>query len=231
MSVPAEAGSTSASGVDERNPIVVEHRSRGEMFLNRAITIVVDSPVAAENANNGIVKGKEYLEAVHRQRRFFTKPLEEQVDRINALFTELAKPFETGLVNLNGKVKEYLVAQQKEVENRKREEMEKVRKEQEAHPEKSSAEFTQQQLDLEKKFEAEKKAAGTVTSQAGATQVRYRWTYEVTDYSQVDEAYKTLNEAAVKLAISQGIREIAGIRIFQEPYVAGKGGKKKAAAD
>jgi hypothetical protein len=215
--------------IDAGNPIIVEMQSRGQAFLNRALTVVIDTPEAAENANQGIIKGKEYLASVHAQRKFFTKPLENQVDNINALFEPLAKPFETGLVELNSKVKDFLVGKQRDIEKKKQAELEKVRAEAAANAAASPAVAVQAQLDIEKKYEAEKKAAGSVKSASGTTGVRYKWTYEVVDYPAIPENYKEINDAAVKLAISQGLREIPGIRIFQEPYVAGKGGKKKDA--
>ncbi|WP_346318214.1 hypothetical protein [Chitinophaga sp. YIM B06452] len=46
-----------------------------------------------------------------------------------------------------------------------------------------------------------------------------RWAYEVTDLAQVPRGFLQLDEKAVKEAIASGVRQIAGIRIFQDESI------------
>lgn len=48
------------------------------------------------------------------------------------------------------------------------------------------------------------------------TGLRDNWVHEVVDLSKVPAHLLTLNEAAVKLAIKQGVREIPGLRIWND---------------
>ena len=43
-----------------------------------------------------------------------------------------------------------------------------------------------------------------------------RWTFAVTDRNQVPNGYWTIDEDAIKTAIAEGVREIPGIRIYEE---------------
>jgi hypothetical protein len=55
-----------------------------------------------------------------------------------------------------------------------------------------------------------------IRTAAGSASLRTTWAFEVTDFSQVPDEYKVIDTAAVKNAMSAGIRNIPGIRIFQE---------------
>lgn len=46
--------------------------------------------------------------------------------------------------------------------------------------------------------------------------VQLKWTYEIVDPNQVPNGYWIINEGAIKADIARGIREIAGVRIYEE---------------
>ncbi|GAB3894653.1 hypothetical protein [Spirosoma agri] len=46
--------------------------------------------------------------------------------------------------------------------------------------------------------------------------VQMKWTYEIIDHNQIPNGYWTLDEAAIKADIAHGVREIPGVRIYQE---------------
>ena len=52
--------------------------------------------------------------------------------------------------------------------------------------------------------------------------VRMVWVFEVVDPTTVPEAYKIVNEAAVRTAIASGTREIPGVRIYQDISRSGR---------
>lgn len=52
------------------------------------------------------------------------------------------------------------------------------------------------------------------------TSLRKAWKYEVTEPMDVPRSYLTVDDAAVKAAIKQGVRSIPGIRIYEEQSLA-----------
>lgn len=68
-------------------------------------------------------------------------------------------------------------------------------------------------------IDATAKSAEINQSSAGAV-VRKVWTFRVTDLSKVPAEFMQINEQAVRNAIRQGARQIAGLEIFQECQVA-----------
>jgi len=46
--------------------------------------------------------------------------------------------------------------------------------------------------------------------------VQLRWTFEIIDPNQVPNGYWTIDEAAIKADIANGLRELPGVRIFAE---------------
>lgn len=46
--------------------------------------------------------------------------------------------------------------------------------------------------------------------------VQMKWTFEITDQNQVPNGYWRIDETAIKSAIADGIRDIPGVRIFEE---------------
>jgi hypothetical protein len=85
---------------------------------------------------------------------------------------------------------------------------------------------------LQKKLDAEAKAGGyeaptvevtpvkeetvTRTDNGTSAHIRKDWTFEVVDFSKVDDRYKVINEKQINADIRAGIREAAGLRIFQK---------------
>jgi len=55
-----------------------------------------------------------------------------------------------------------------------------------------------------------------------ATTIRKAWTFKVKDLSLVPAEYMMLNEAAVRAAIRDGVREIPGLEIYEDTVVARK---------
>lgn len=50
--------------------------------------------------------------------------------------------------------------------------------------------------------------------------VRMTWAFDVVDLAQVPAEFIVVNEKAVREAIKNGVREIAGLKIYQKPTVA-----------
>ncbi len=55
-----------------------------------------------------------------------------------------------------------------------------------------------------------------VVNKIGNMQTVKRWTFEIIDFSKVPDDYKSLNNTEVNGAIRSGIRDIPGLKIYQE---------------
>jgi hypothetical protein len=96
------------------------------------------------------------------------------------------------------------------------------------------AEERRQRAELQKRLDEEAKAAGTEPVQVtapvqppapeqtvartaeGSAHVRKVWKFEIVDPGLVPEAYRVVDEGKVRQAVSAGVREIPGVRIFEE---------------
>ncbi len=43
-----------------------------------------------------------------------------------------------------------------------------------------------------------------------------KWTFEIVDRNQVPNGYWTIDEAAIRADVAGGVREIPGVRIYEE---------------
>lgn len=64
-----------------------------------------------------------------------------------------------------------------------------------------------------------------VRTEEGSASVRKRWTWdkESVDFAQVPDEYKTIDAVAINRAIRAGLRNIPGIRIYQEEEAVWRG--------
>lgn len=86
--------------------------------------------------------------------------------------------------------------------------------------------------ELQKKIDKEAKKAGVeapkietpiipepskvIRTDSGTSHIRKEWTFEITEPWNVPHKYMKVDEQAIRKAVKAGIREIAGVRIYQE---------------
>jgi len=143
------------------------------------------------------VKGAE--DNLEAKRLEFTVPLNQSLKAINETFKQLKNPLTEARTLLTEKILTW-----KRVETEKLDKEEARRRAiQEAHDRKGH------------------KVSATIIlkkpeNKIGNTQTRKVWTSKVVDFSKVSDRYKSLDQIAVNQAIRDGIREIEGIKIYQE---------------
>jgi len=64
--------------------------------------------------------------------------------------------------------------------------------------------------------------ANTTKATLGSAVGRMVWKFEVQDPAQVPRAYLAVDEKAIRTAVGAGVRDIPGVRIFQEEQIAGR---------
>jgi len=162
--------------------------------------------LTVENSNDetkayGILKNiKSQLSAIEVKRKVITGPLNQSLHNTNDMFRRLSAPLVIADSILRNRI----------IEFRKKEE-EKVAKE---------------QVKREKIQEAHRQQGHQthelvpITADTGDATVQKRWTYEVIDLSKVPHKFLQIDAVQVRIAIDDGIRDIPGLRIYQEMSVS-----------
>lgn len=171
----------------------------GKAFLSDAKELTVTQETHGQ-AIDFTANVSRALKELEKKRKELVKPMNDSVREINKFFRSLKVPFDQANEIMRQKLTEY------------RKEEEKKRKE------------------LEKELQTEMgipiavpKQHTTQRGQEGQAIVKKYWTYEVEDLSKVPREYLLLDDKKVKDAIKQGIRNIKGIRIYEEERLTIRG--------
>jgi len=178
-------------------------------------------------------------------------PLNTKVKEINATFKAMTEPIghaeervKSALLDWRRRERERIEAEQARV-RRENEERERAAAEEVAKQTAAVIETTVEQA-VEAGFSQEEAAqladmeaadvvaapvitevapapvANTTRSTLGSAVGRMVWKFAVTDPAMVPRAYLAVDEKAIRLAMNAGIRDIPGVRFFQEESIAGR---------
>lgn len=173
---------------------------------------------------------KERAKAIETERKTWVDPLNQQVKRFNEKFKGLSEPLEDAKVGLSNKI----LAYQRIVEAEKRAEAEKTRLAREAEllaaaqvkEELGNTEGAEKLLDYAVKVKAVVEEIGRGGFTGSKSTISMVWDYEVTDIKALANADTTLvseNSAAIRAKIRAGVRDIAGVRIYQKEQLSIRG--------
>jgi hypothetical protein len=218
--------------------VVLDYRARAEAILTDAKELQVvdeDTKVQAVEALSGVARVKREADA---KRDDLVRPLNDRVRIINSVFRLVLAPVLEADGLLRGKVRDH----DREVARRAAEaaaevEAAKVRAEAlltEAAKADAAGETVAADQLFNRAVEAEKTAKTTaaaapappsrvVRTDLGTVSTRKRWTFEVTDKATVPLEYLVVDDVAVRKKIADGVREIPGLRIYQEESLAVRG--------
>lgn len=218
--------------------------------LKADITVFVE-PVKAikvtdeDSAQKALIVGKELsamIKLVEAKGTELKAPLNKKVKEIIAYEKSLIALLEEG----KNHIKSELVAREKILEEKRREEFRKaeearkkaeaeaVAKLQEAKQESETVAMFMSPTEVKKAeivatAEAERTMVQLHTDHSAAKKeiaslkvagARRRWVFEITDAKLVPREYLTVEEKLVRAAVAAGAREIPGVRIFEETSVA-----------
>jgi len=170
----------------------------------QAKEIQVSDANDVRDASVFLKKVKDSIKNIDTFRLSLTKPLHDAKKQLDARFKELTTPLKQAGSEVSRKIVDW-----KRAEDAKIAELERRRKIQEAHVERGH----------EAKTEIEEVIQEPNTM--GHAQFRKVWVFEITDFSKISDKYKQINKVAVNQAIRNKIRNIEGIKIYQEDRVAG----------
>ncbi len=174
------------------------------------------------------IKAKKITTAIEDHRKEITKPFFEAKQNIDKVAKELTEGLNEATKALRDQILAYEVEQERkrkeelrrleEERKRKEEELRKAQEESIAdlHSMSKNGDVELVMLPPELPEIAELKQQEMELSQQKSKNIRLYWTFELTDINKVSIDFLILNEKKVKDAIASGVREIPGIRIFQE---------------
>ena len=183
--------------------------------------IIIDD-ASLKIAKELAIKAKKITQAIEDHRKEVTKPFLEAKQNIDKVAKELAEGLNNATKGLRSQILSYEVKKErKRKEELKRLEEERLRKEKELRKEEEyviskNGDIELELLPLTVQEIAEIKRKETEIAQQKSKDIRLYWTFELIDINQVPIDYLLLNEKKVKDAIAVGVRDIKGIRIFQE---------------
>lgn len=216
----------------ERQKTVLAMQSRAEMVAVKAAQIVVTDAESDQLAVEFVIEIAAAQKGTEKLRLLFTAPLNKHVKDLNALFKKSAGPLADAKKVVVGKRRVYFLEQKR----KEREEEERIREENErreverlrleavavaknAPPPEPAPEF---EPIVAKPPEPAKTIRG---SGGGSSTMRSHWDFKITDREKVPfPKYWILDHPEIRKAVDAGIREIPGVRIFEDVIVATRTG-------
>jgi hypothetical protein len=176
--------------------VVQKAESDAALMTKQANAIQVTTTEQEEQAYTALTQIKQAIKTIESKRKEITQPLNASLKTTNAMFKTLSKPFLEADRIIRDKVMDF----RQEQEEKAQKELERRQKIQAAHEAKGheTHEITAPKVEV---------AKTTVTTK--------RWTFELINLDKVPIEYLTLDSVTVNKAIRNGVREIAGLNIFQ----------------
>lgn len=226
------------------NGLIVFDKLKADIsvFVEPCTKMAVADKESSTAALDAAKQVKSFIKKVEEARVSMVAPHNERVKQINAYAKQITEP----LLNAEKHLKTQLVAferlleQERERQRKAAEELrkkaeeearEQLRRQQEEaetiamfsdSKEAKKAEIVatataeRTMVDIEKQHKEQEK----MIAQTKVSGTRKRWVFEVEDASQIPRGFLTLDEKTVRAAIADGVREIPGIRIFEETSIA-----------
>jgi len=191
-----------------KNREMVEIEAVNTSFVLQAERQQVASQTDADFTNVILKQISEQVKMIEEKRKTFTAPLNQSLREINSTFKELTKPLQTAKNILTQKVMAW-----------RREEQEKIRIEQERIAREEERRRKIQEAHKEQGHEISKPVVMTrpePLKQRDTTQTRKVWKFKIIDVIKIPREYLMIDESNIRDAIRKGIREIPGVKIYQE---------------
>jgi len=220
-------------------------QSKSQTISGEVRGLAVRDGASLARGNEMLVMVVSAKKSVEEKRTFFTGPLRTHVKRIDTLFRAVLDPLEIAERELRAKISTYRQAEA-EAEARRRREAEeaaaeaeraaeeKRRKAEQARSEKERVRLEKEAAVAEESAEATAHAAAmlaptappkTMVAGSGTVAARKVWTFEVRDAAQIPREYLIVDERKLRAAVRSGLREIPGVRIYEDESLAVTGGR------
>jgi len=194
-------------------------------------SIIVSNDEQMDMASEFLSKVKTRINRVEAKRKEYVQPLNDQVKKINADFKEVKAPYEEMERIVKGRIGAYVTEQrrireekEREEKRRQQEEARKLAEKQKISNQKAAAQLRKEREEQEafkpKDIEIAPKTSSNTESAKVVTKVVTK--FEVTDPSKVPDQYKVVDEKLIRKAVNNGVKRIAGVRIYEDTQVCAR---------
>jgi hypothetical protein len=188
----------------------------------RAAAVKIDGPETMGYAAETVSLAQKIGKALEARRTELTKPLLEEKQAIDRRFKELTDRIEAIKKGMIEKIDAFKAAERLRIqeETRKQEEEAEQRRLQAI----LEAENAQEELGIEIPADMLTPApiapleapSARIATASGGIGERKVWLWSVFDHAQVPRAYLMVDGSAITKAVRDGVREIPGVKIYQE---------------
>ena len=199
-------------------------------YSEKIASIVISSDMDLSYAGELLKQIRDYTKEIDKIRTGLVKPLNDHVKMINGRFKPQTEEAEKLDAQLSAKMKVYNDTQRarREAEAKAAQEAEanRLREAAEAAEIASAFEEVPDEQPAKILMAMADKVETTIakpmqTFRSGAAKSTFSdvWRYEITDVTKIPREYLEPSAAAIKQAIKDGTREIAGIRIYRDQII------------
>lgn len=203
---------------NESRYIAAQEAVDGALAASRDVSTDVTDEQSAKAVIEVLGKIVGARKLAEEQRTAITKPLLDEKRQVDNRFKELAGPLD----GAEQALKSVVAAYREKVEAERRERIakeERNRRERQAREDAKAAKEKREPIrHAAPRIEAEPEP--TMRSGGHAATVRKVWKIEVLDATAVPRHYCKPDEQAIRSAVKDGVREIDGVRIYEDDQVA-----------
>lgn len=194
-------------------------------MLAEADSITITDEASAEKAVEIASRAKKAAKNLEAARKAFVADPNNYVKEVNGLtkyYAEKLAAVERGIGAKHAVYQRAVEAERRRLEEEARKEAERLRKAAEeearkaAEEAKANGEEPPAPPQVEITTPAVPKTDNVVRSQAGTAHVRQDWKFEIKNAAAVPREYLMVDERAIREAVKNGVREIPGVRVYQE---------------
>lgn len=177
-----------------------------------AEAISVDSDEEEQAGINSLADIKRFMKQVEEARKSQVDPFNKLVKRVNDIFRPIGDGLEKSESIVKDKIKQWRIKKEaiRQEEERKRQlEYQKKIAEEQARAKKEKREA---EIIVPPPVVIQTTTRGNDSTAAS----RKVWKYEIVDESKITRDYLMIDESKIKQMIRAGVREISGVRIFED---------------
>ncbi len=189
-------------------------------------TITVENDEQYAMASEVLCQVKARIKKVEVKRLEYTKPLNDQIKKMNADFKAVSAPYIEMEQVIKGKIGAYVTEQRRKQEEaerqerlRRQEEARKLAEEQKISTQKAAAELRKQREEEEALMPKEPAPTTSVKTDTAKVVTKVVVKFEVIDPSKVPDEFKIVDEKLIRKAVNAGAKRIAGVRIWEDTQV------------
>lgn len=197
------------------------YREQVANMVKEAMALTVDNDESNAMAVQLGTQAKKLNKTLEdEKKRIIEQPFIKKVNAFIKAVRNLCKSFQDDLKHVEDITKQKTKIYQNKIKLKHRKAQEEARK---------AVEELQKKIDKEAKkagVEAPKIEAPVIPespkvtrTDSGTSHIRKEWIFEITDPKKIPREYMKVDEQAIRKAVKAGIREIVGVRIYQETKI------------